>query len=77
MKNQILKALNAKLKDQDNATDRYEYRTAIFDCIKIIEAQEPPIPKIVVWKDGTSKAVMDGITHEYENDDNWLTTVSF
>lgn len=30
--------------------------------------------KIVVWKDGTYK-VTEGQTWEYENDENWLTTI--
>ncbi len=32
--------------------------------------------KIVIWKDGTYKLIEDGITHEFENDENWLTTIS-
>lgn len=31
--------------------------------------------KIVVWKDGTYKEVLDGITYEFENDENWLVTI--
>lgn len=34
---QILNALKAKLKEQDNATDKYEYRCGIHDAIKIVE----------------------------------------
>lgn len=32
--------------------------------------------KIVVWKDGTSSIISDGITHEFENDKDWLTTIN-
>lgn len=74
MKNEIIKVLNAKLKEQDMATDKYDYRCGIFDCIKLIE--KLITPKIVVWKDGSSKIIFDGITHEYENDNDWLTTIS-
>ncbi len=31
--------------------------------------------KIVVWKDGSYKKVTDGITWEYENDKDYLTTI--
>lgn len=34
---QILNALKAKLKAQDNATDRYDYRCGLHDAIKIVE----------------------------------------
>ena len=34
---QILNALKAKLKEQDNATDRYDYRCGLYDAIKIVE----------------------------------------
>lgn len=32
--------------------------------------------KIVIWKDGSYKFINDGITWEYENDTDWLTTIS-
>ena len=31
--------------------------------------------KIVVYKDGSFKLIKDGITWEYENDENWLVTI--
>jgi len=31
--------------------------------------------KIVVWKDGSYKSIEDDITHEFENDKDWLTTI--
>lgn len=31
--------------------------------------------KVVVWKDGSHKVIEDGVTFEYENDDDWLTTI--
>lgn len=34
---QILNALKAKLKEQDKATDRYDYRCGLHDAIKIVE----------------------------------------
>jgi len=34
---QVLNALKAKLKAQDNATDKYEYRCGLHDAIKIVE----------------------------------------
>lgn len=32
--------------------------------------------KIVVWKDGSYRVFENGITYEYENDDDWLVTIS-
>lgn len=32
--------------------------------------------KIVYWKDGSYLIVEDGITWEYDNDENWLKTLS-
>ena len=34
---QVLNALKAKLKEQDKATDRYDYRCGLHDAIKIVE----------------------------------------
>lgn len=31
--------------------------------------------KIVVWKDGSYKHILDGVTFEYEEDQNWLATI--
>lgn len=31
--------------------------------------------KIVIWKDGTYKLIDDNITHEFENDKDWLITI--
>lgn len=44
----------------------------------------PPLPvgelnkmaKLVIWTDGAYKLVSDGVTHEFENDATWLTTIS-
>lgn len=33
----VLNALNAKLKEQDKATDKYDYRCGLHDAIKIVE----------------------------------------
>ena len=35
---QVLNALKAKLKEQDKATDRYDYRCGLHDAIKIVES---------------------------------------
>ena len=37
---QILNALKAKLKEQDLATDRYDYRCGLYDAIQIVKGFE-------------------------------------
>ena len=32
--------------------------------------------KIVIWKDGSYKIILEGLTWEYENDIDWLTTIT-
>ena len=32
--------------------------------------------KIVIYKDGSYKIVEDGITWEYENDEDWLSSIN-
>lgn len=34
---QVLNALKAKLKEQDKATEKYDYRCGLHDAIKIVE----------------------------------------
>lgn len=46
------------------------------ELLKLICQLKESVSKIVVWKDGTYKIIEDGITHEFENDDNWLTTIA-
>lgn len=31
--------------------------------------------KIVIWKDGSYKVISDGITWEFEQEKDWLTTI--
>ena len=44
-----------------------------YDLKKSLDKKKPP--KIVIWKDGTYKYVRNGITWEYEADEDWLATI--
>ncbi len=42
----------------------------------IYEYRQNSSLKIIVWKDGTHKIITDGVTYEFENDSNYLTTIT-
>lgn len=72
----------ARYWDNDEPRFRINYERNIYKANFHLIEWLKPIPqsslkedsKIVVWKDGTYK-VTEGQTWEYENDENWLTTI--
>lgn len=41
----------------------------------VLKVDKDQQSKLVVWKDGTHKVIEDGITWEFEQDENWLVTI--
>lgn len=63
----------------DKNTNKYYGNTylseAVDDILKYVKQIINPKQKTVVFKDGTYLYVADGVTWEYENDENWLLTI--
>lgn len=61
----------------DNPSKYYRWLENKFTSTQPLPVGElNKMAKLVIWTDGSYKLVSDGVTHEFENDATWLTTIS-
>ena len=76
--NWLFRQLKSTIKDVGTWPEWMRRESGIENDYRLLKkyVTKPHAPRLVVWKDGSHRYFKDGVTYEYENDPDWLVTIS-